>query len=532
MPWPYPDVSQRLSPPTAVPASDRGASASDSPYDADLLRTLARERERLAVALRTGGFGVYEWRLADSRVWWSPETFPIYGVDPSRFEPTVESFAALIHPDDRDEVWRRTQDSLAQREVFVHEYRIVRPDGAVRWIANRSHIALDARGEVEGIIGVAVDITERKLAEVALRDAEARLRIATQAGNIGIWEWDVVADAVVWSDRVYALHDLQPGTFGGRAADFLELVEPADRDGVAGRLQAALRDGTGFTAEFRTVLPDGGRRWLSTSAWIHRDARGVPTRMTGATISVDPYKRVEETLRDVDRRKDEFLATLSHELRNPLAPVRTAVRVLQRETLAAPGRTALTLVDRQVAHLVRLVDDLLDMSRITQGTLSLRRERMALDRALRDAAEAIEPLVRERGHALRLDLAGEKIEVDADPVRIAQILENLLVNACRYTDAGGRIALRCRRDGAVAAIEVADSGRGFSTDELPRLFEPFVRLDRADEGTRDGLGIGLSLVRHLATLHDGEVRASSPGPGLGATFEVRLPIAAPRGPAG
>ncbi|HYF60276.1 MAG TPA: PAS domain-containing protein [Burkholderiaceae bacterium] len=485
--------------------------------------SLIRERERLAVALRTGRFGVYEWRVGDRGIWWSRETYELFGVDPADFVPTLESFDALVHPEDRAALWAKSDRRLETAEPFVHEYRIVRPDGAVRWIRNQSHAVLDADGRVLRTTGVAADITERREAEAALRDAEERLRLATHAGNIGIWEWDVTSDTVVWSDRTYALHGLAPGEFGGRTADFAALVHPDDREAVAAKLQASLASGVPYAAEFRIVLPDGSDRWISTWAWTHRDRDGRPVRMIGATISIDAYKRVEAALRDGDRRKDEFIAMLSHELRNPLAPLRNALKLVEREALTERGRLALGMGERQVRQLARLVDDLLEVSRITWGKIELHPEPVTLQRVVHEVVDGLAGLLAERGQPLRLELPEAPLVVEADPVRIAQVLENLLSNASKYTDRGGPIVVAVRAEGDDALLEVRDSGIGIAREDLPRLFELFTQIDVSVDRSQGGLGIGLALVRQLVAMHGGRVAAESEGRGRGSTFRVWWP---------
>jgi signal transduction histidine kinase len=232
----------------------------------------------------------------------------------------------------------------------------------------------------------------------------------------------------------------------------------------------------------------------------------------------------ERSLREADRRKDEFLATLAHELRNPLAPLRSALELLQRTQAPRELDAVRGIMRRQVDHLVRLVDDLLEVSRISRGVLELRRELVPVAAVMRNAAESSRPLIESKGHDLELIFPAEPLWLDGDPVRLAQIVSNLLNNAAKYTDPGGRIVLAARREPGGAAIEVGDNGRGIAPDALPRLFEMF---SRERPGGEEGLGIGLALSRKLAELHGGTLEAQSDGPGLGASFTLRLPLAAP-----
>ena len=233
-----------------------------------------------------------------------------------------------------------------------------------------------------------------------------------------------------------------------------------------------------------------------------------------------------ERLAESDRAKDEFLATLSHELRNPLAPLRNAIEFLRRTQQGDAKLTSMhVMMERQVDHLVRLVDDLLEVSRISRGTFSLRKEQVELATVVRNAAETIEPLIKAAGHVLDMELPEQPLWLAGDPVRLAQILANLLNNAAKYTDDGGRIRVQAWREGDRAAISVSDNGVGLSPEDLPRMFEMFSRGDRDSGRSQGGLGIGLALSRRLAQMHDGSLDARSDGPGKGSEFIVRLPLA-------
>jgi PAS domain S-box-containing protein len=263
-------------------------------------------------------------------------------------------------------------------------------------------------------------------------------------------------------------------------------------------------------------------RWLEISA--------SPVRTGGVGVyfrDISDRKRAEEELRLNDRRKDEFLATLAHELRNPLAPIRSGLQVLRVSPPGGePAAQTMAMMERQVHHLVRLLDDLMEVSRITQGRVALRKQDFDLAEAVRTAVEASRPLVAAAAHRLELELPEEPLRVHADPVRVAQVLSNLLNNAAKYTPDGGRISLSVRRDGAAAQIRVRDSGIGIAPEMLPRLFEKFAQLPGAAKHSHGGLGIGLSLARTLVELHGGTIQAMSTGEGKGAEFVVSLPALA------
>jgi len=238
-----------------------------------------------------------------------------------------------------------------------------------------------------------------------------------------------------------------------------------------------------------------------------------------------------ERLAESDRAKDEFLATLSHELRNPLAPLRNAVELLRRTREGDMRFESVHLMmERQIDHLVRLVDELLEVSRISRGPFSLRKEQVELAAVVRSATETSEPLIRAGGHAFVLELPEEPLWLEGDLVRMAQILANLLNNAAKYTDRGGEIAVLARREGESAVIRVRDNGAGIAPEALPRMFEMFSRGDRSSGRDQGGLGIGLALSRRLAEMHGGAIDARSEGPGKGSEFSVRIPLAADQQP--
>jgi signal transduction histidine kinase len=234
--------------------------------------------------------------------------------------------------------------------------------------------------------------------------------------------------------------------------------------------------------------------------------------------------RAEQALQEADRNKDEFLAMLAHELRNPLAPIHNALQLMRMQPSAAQSQWAQEVIARQLASLTRLVDDLLDVSRITRGKITLAREPLEVASVITRALETIEPLIQERAHTVTLEMPAERLRVDGDPTRLTQALGNVLANAAKYTDRGGRIALNCARVGSEVEIRVRDNGIGIPAELLPRIFDLFTQLDRRSDHSSSGLGIGLALVRRLVEMHGGSVSAVSAGAGAGSEFQIRLPL--------
>jgi PAS domain S-box-containing protein len=538
-------------------------------------------------------------------------------------------------------------------------------------------------------------------AEALLRKHEERLQLAIDAGQLGIWDWDIVHDRVTWSDRVYELHGLERGSFGGRVADFAALVHPADLAQVQAGITAALAGGPPYSIEFRVPLREGGLRWLSTRAEVIRDPDGKPVRMVGATYDItermvlrrrlellahagevlsgslepaatlqtiasiivpevadwcridlidqhgvmqraltyhsDPDKsrygtelvarlkaspvtkgsmswvaehgkphlarfdppldydpardrdllafaeaigmrsyyivpliargktlgalgalqaesgrpitdddrtlieqlaqraalaidnarlfadaqRALKEAETANRSKDEFLAMLGHELRNPLAPIVTALHVMKlRGDHASDERH---IIERQVTHLSRLVDDLLDVSRITKGKIQLERGLVNVKAVITRALELTQPALDRRARPIDLQLPQEPLFVAGDAVRLVQVVCNLLTNAVKFTPRDASIALRLTSSDGHAEIIVADQGNGIAPALLPHVFDLFVQGEQSIDRRAGGLGLGLAIVRNLVQMHGGTVRAVSEGVGKGATFIVRLP---------
>ena len=263
---------------------------------------------------------------------------------------------------------------------------------------------------------------------------------------------------------------------------------------------------------------------------LHRTQRRLESEQENLRQSVDLQRQMRDAMTESDRRKDEFLATLAHELRNPLAPVRNAIHILRARMPPTPElQWARDVIDRQVTQMTRLIDDLMDVSRISRGTFELRREHVALDDVVRSAVETSRPSIDASGHELSVHLASEPIYLDADVIRLAQVFANLLNNAAKYTGPGGRIAVTAERETSMVLVTVQDSGIGIPAEKLTQVFEPFTQLDHSLERSRGGLGIGLALARRLVEMHGGTIEAHSPGPGAGSQFVVRLPLSARQG---
>jgi signal transduction histidine kinase/ActR/RegA family two-component response regulator len=292
-------------------------------------------------------------------------------------------------------------------------------------------------------------------------------------------------------------------------------------------MQYAIAHRTRVTSEIEIVRADGSVLYVQNDVEPLYDRRGDVRGCVSVCVDLTERKHVEGVLREADRRKDEFLATLSHELRNPLAPIRNAVELMRRAGRDPNvAERALAIMERQLHQLVRLTDDLLDVSRITRDTIELQRDRIDLRTVLRSAIEAIEPLSHAAAHELAAELPAAPLWVSADFTRLAQAFVNLLNNAVKYTDRGGRISVTVSVENGQAVVSLRDTGIGIDPALLPRIFDMFVQIDPGSKRARSGLGIGLALARRLVELHEGSIEARSDGVGAGTTFIVRLPLAA------
>lgn len=435
-----------------------------------------------------------------------------------------------VHPD-LLERWKQVdRDALAGAFLKSDEDLWIQQDGSKHWLRWAVHPWTDDAGEIGGIIISVENITERKQAEEKLRQ---QLRLINAIA-------DCAANAIFVTDsdgRVTFLNSEAERVFG------------YSEDELRGRVLHDVihhhrPDGRPYPFEDCPncfIYGRGERVRNQETVFFHKDgsplavacsnsALEVGGEVEGAVLvahDISEVKRAEQALREADRRKDEFLATLAHELRNPLAPICNAVEVLKRKDPPDTAvQTARDIIDRQSRHMVRLIDDLLDVSRVTQGRLELRRERIGLEAVLEQAVEASRPHLERGQHQLDLSLPSPPITLDADPVRLTQVFVNLLNNACKYTSPGGRIALSAERDGTEAVVTVTDTGRGIAPEYLPHLFEMFARVESDFEQLHGGVGIGLWLARGLVEMHGGSIAAHSEGPGRGSTFRVRLPALA------
>ena len=374
------------------------------------------------------------------------------------------------------------------------------------------------------------DISEQKRAEQLLLESQERLRTAAAAVSDVVWtnssEGLMQGEQPGWSDFTGQTFVQYQGLGWSQA------IHPDDAQPTINAWQSAVAARGDFSFEHRVRRHDGQWRLCSVRAVPVKNRDGTIREWVGVHTDITHRRRDEEKLRqlaaqlsEADHRKNEFLATLAHELRNPLAPIRNGLQLMklaggQHEATDQPR----AMMERQLTHMVRLVDDLMDASRISQGRLELRKEPILLTTALNSAIEASDPMIGQKHHQLIVQLPVQPLMVDADLTRLAQVFQNLLNNAAKYSEPGGQIAVRVERHDHEVIVTVKDSGVGIATDQLPRIFEMFTQVDRSLNMSQGGLGIGLSLVQRLVAMHSGKVEARSGGLGQGSEFAVTLPL--------
>jgi signal transduction histidine kinase len=369
---------------------------------------------------------------------------------------------------------------------------------------------------------------ERTLNHDALKVSGERLKLALDATEAGVFDWDLVKDKVEWGERSLDLFGL-PADTPPELGALIKRIPDEERERVAAAIEAVIAgaDLGRLQLEFSVMSPEKGKRWIEMRAMVHFDVVAQKLhakRLIGVFVDQTERHVRLDLFREADRRKDEFLAMLAHELRNPLAPMRNAASLLSR-TLKPESTQwrAVQMLDRQVSHMTRLVNDLLDVSRISQGKIELRLEPIGLGPVVQGAVDAVRAQVDERHQTLTVKLPHPEPVVEVDSVRIAQVLENLLSNASKYTPPQGAITIDVEAQGDEVVIRVGDTGIGIAPGQLTNVFEMFTQIDATLDRAQGGLGIGLSLVKRLVELHGGTVAVTSEGLGHGSCFEVRLP---------
>jgi PAS domain S-box-containing protein len=534
------DVTARREAQAASEAAAREQSRRrDAEAAAELIRE-SRERlrsteERLRLATDAAGLGVWVWNVADDTETWENERmYALLGLSAQDQPVGGRRFAReFLHPADAGAFKRAMARTVRNNEPLRFEGRFRRHhDHALRWIELTGIRQAGPDGSPLRVLGTAADITHRKEAEEKLRKSEERYRTLFESMDEGFCVVEMVFDPA-GRPCDYRFLEINPafekhtGLIGAQGMRMRELVPDHEAHWFETYGRVAT---TGEPVRFENEARAMGR-WFD----VYATRLGGPGSTKVAVVfgdvterrrSRESLERLAAELAETDRRKTEFLATLAHELRNPLAPISNGLHLMRMASGNPQAQEkAREMMERQLRQLVHLVDDLLDIARISSGKVDLKKERIDLKTVLASAVESSTPLVGAAGHTLALQLADEGLELVADPIRLGQVVSNLLNNAAKYTPSGGRIELSARREADDAVISVADNGIGIPPDALPQVFEMFTQVGSDRDRSQGGLGIGLALVRRLVELHGGSVRADSAGTGQGSVFTVRLPLA-------
>jgi PAS domain S-box-containing protein len=493
---------------------------------------LEEARASLESTIAEAGVGVWTWEIGTDRVVADARMAILFGLRPEdAVGAPVAAYFAAVHPDDRPGAEARLQEALDSGSRYEASYRVRGASGDWRWLLARGRFDIAADG-ARLLRGVVIDVTLQKAAEDRLRASEERYRTLFDSIDDGVCVIEMLYDAA------------------GKPCDY-RLLE-VNRSFAA---NTGLHDAIGKT--MRSMVPSHENHWFETYGRVA--ATGEPVRFVDEAAGLGRWynvyaarvgpeasrqvvllftditerrrnelelRRLADDLAEQDRRKTEFLATLAHELRNPLAPIRSGLQLMRRATgdPAALARVQ-DIMDRQLDQLVHLVDDLLDVARITRGQVELKPAWIALEDVVRAAVDTSMPLIEASRHRLDLRLPAESLTLYADATRLTQVVSNLLNNAAKYTPRGGAIVLAAERDADQAVIVVSDNGIGIPGDSLESVFQMFTQIPHPSQHGHGGLGIGLSLVRSLVELHGGSIAAASGGIDAGSVFTVRLPLA-------
>jgi PAS domain S-box-containing protein len=523
--------------------------------------TLQQSEERLRVAQQAANAGVWDWDMTNNQVTWSDEYYRLYGLDPVITQASYENWISSIIEQDRDRTDCAAREALEHRVNLNVEFRILHPTQGERWLTAIGQTFYDTSGQPHRMTGIALDITDRKRAETALQESEERLRLALIATNQGLYDLNVQTGEAIVSPAYAQMLGYDPDEFQESIAQWSDRLHPDDRatvyqayeNYISGKLST-------YRVEFRLRTRLGNWKWiLSVGKIVSWDSIGQPLRMLGTHTDITEHKQVEaereqllvreqaarEQAETANRIKDEFLAVLSHELRSPLNPILGWARLLQTQTLnEAKTKQALKTIERNAKLQSELIEDLLDVSRILRGKLSLNTAPVNLAATIQAAIETVRLAAEAKSIEIKATLAPHVGQVLGDSNRLQQVVWNLLSNAVKFTPSGGRVEVKLESyevststfqlDGStqpshrVAQIIVTDTGQGIHPKFLPHVFDYFRQADSTTTRKFGGLGLGLAIVRHLVELHGGTVQADSLGEGLGATFTVRLPLMSTR----
>ncbi|WP_338764069.1 ATP-binding protein [Massilia sp. METH4] len=487
-----------------------------------IARTLQAKEARYRTLVETMSAVVWHMDGDRMRAGENPSWSAFTGQLPEEYEGF--GWMDALHPQDRAAAAAAWQSAATHGHPYVASYRLRRHDGEYRHMLSRGAAVRACATAVEWV-GNCLDVTDIRHAQEALRVANTRLQFTLDSAQIADFVYDPARRRIGGTGRLARLLDCEAEDGEWEVDAVAARIHPDDLPRLAGSFRAAMDGNRPWRDECRLLGADGKERWVATHGSRYSDD-GNGWRLLGIVYDITAHKRSEQALREADARKDEFLAMLAHELRNPLAPIGAAAQVLAVAGID-PARTAMAsaVIGRQVKHMAGLVDDLLDVSRVKRGLVRLEKRRCDMATVIAAAVEQVRPMVDRRGHQLSVALPDTAVFVGGDEKRLVQVAANLLNNAAKYTPDRGRIDVSLDVTGGTAVVTVRDNGVGMSADFLERAFDVFAQADQSIARSQGGLGLGLPLARSLVTAHGGAIECASEGPGRGATFRVALPLA-------
>ncbi|MGI8884480.1 MAG: hybrid sensor histidine kinase/response regulator [Pyrinomonadaceae bacterium] len=491
--------------------------------------SLVESQMMLALAMRSSRIGAWEQHLATDIVNWNAELEKIFGLENGEFNQTTAEFYKLVHEADRERIWGEVQQAIAEKREYQIEFRFHHSDGGIRWMEGRGQAVYSQKGEPVRLYGIGMDISERKKAE----EISARYRLLSKRARdiiLFVRPDGTIVDANQAAVDSYGydyetlvqmnLSDLRsPGTVGLLQSQ----LKKADETGIQFETIHRRKDGSAFSVEVSSIGADvGGERLLIS---IIRD---VSDRKSADIERENLLEREQIARREAEaanRSKDEFLSVLSHELRTPLNAILGWTTMLKTDLLdEARQSQAIATIERNALLQNNLIEDLLDVSRIISGNIRLETAKIDLVVVVKSAFETIRPLADAKNISLEIENLNITLEINGDATRLQQIVVNLANNAVKFTPSGGAIVIALSKRDEMARMEITDTGIGISPEFLPHIFDRFRQADTTTQRHHSGLGLGLTIVRHLTELHNGQVFAESRGTGKGACFAVEIPL--------
>ncbi|OSM00224.1 PAS domain-containing hybrid sensor histidine kinase/response regulator [Magnetofaba australis] len=503
--------------------------------------SLKKSEERFALAIRGSADGLWDWDIIHNDVYLSPRWKEMLGYADDELENHIDTWRNLVHPDDMPQVEQVLEQLFTGQEcAYQCEFRMRHKSERYIDILARGLLKRDADGQPERMVGTHTDLTERKRNVRALADSNQRLKLATQAGGIGVWEWDVRSGVISWDQRMREIYQL---TETGKQLNhaWRNAVHPDDRHDLAQRLKQCLHGGLEFAGEFRILWPNGGERTVSAAAVVERDAEGQPLRMIGVNWDITRQKTQERIIMDAvrqaekaNRAKTEFLAHMSHEIRTPLNSVIGMAELLADGTnLTAEQNQQLRVINRAGNNLLAIINDVLDLSKIEAGELVLEQSDFSVRALVHGVVEILARQAQNKGVTLTCEIAKQTPDhAHGDAQRLRQVLLNLLGNAVKFTEKGG-VSVRAEpapESPGWLTLHVIDNGIGIAAEHLESIFTPFTQADISTTRRFGGTGLGLSICRQLVSLMGGRIEVQSVM-GEGSQFSVTLPVLLSKTPA-